>query len=844
MKLFLFHFLEIVAVTVFFLAQSSASSDTGDTMIQNLSLVNGQTLTSTGELFQLGFFSLDNSLAMGYLGIWYCDLTPQEGTVVWIANRNNSVNTSMASFNLTSDGNLILFEEDRIVWSTGTRSTGLNSTHLQLLESGNLVLNDSNSILWQSFEDSNDIGTYLPGMKLGFDNRTNTSWQQVSWKNLTDPSPGDYIHVILAQPIPDLFTLHRSAKYYRSGLWNGNGLIGHPSMVRRQVASSVSFTFVLNQNETYYMANYTTSPTPVLSRSVLCVNGTFQRWFLETGGKGEWQLLWSFPEDDCDIYNHCGRNSVCTKSYDGVYCQCLDGFVKIAENGCQREKPLNYSSNNQFSKAQNMKVPDTENATPRGKMSLDDCKNLCLSDSSRVAYAVISGSYGCITWPGDLLDLRTLDDGGGEDLYIRLAESSTKKQAWVAIVIPLLLGFFLLCCVGGVLVWRKRNRASTRLLLQLPNIKEGDSMSTRDDVSESRSIAIDSEDSRLHNTDKGVGMINTLGLLPSYDLGTIKTATNNFSDRNKLGEGGFGVVYMGQLEDGQKIAVKKLSRNSSQGPNEFQNELSLIAKLQHRNLVRLLGCCIEDMERIIILEYMENKSLDAFIYANHMKMTQDKTKSSLLNWQKRLEVIIGIARGLLYLHQDSILRVIHRDLKPSNILLDKDMIPKISDFGIARIFEGDRALEDETNRPIGTFGYMAPEYLLYGQFSFKSDVFSFGVIVLEILSGKRNRTFGQTNSNLNLLQHAYKLWKEGRSLEILDDVVNCPYPTIEILRCIRMALLCVQDNYEDRPTMTEVVMMLASDEQLLTPLKQPTITSTYSEGDCSTKEMSITITGR
>ncbi|XP_042377157.1 G-type lectin S-receptor-like serine/threonine-protein kinase At1g61500 isoform X2 [Zingiber officinale] len=189
-------------------------------------------------------------------------------------------------------------------------------------------------------------------------------------------------------------------------------------------------------------------------------------------------------------------------------------------------------------------------------------------------------------------------------------------------------------------------------------------------------------------------MLNTLGLLPSYDLCTIKNATNNFSDGNKLGEGGFGVVYKGQLEDAQTIAVKKLSKNSSQGPSEFQNELSLIAKLQHRNLVRLLGCCIEGAERLIVLEYMENKSLDAFIY--------DKIKSSLLNWQKRLDIIIGIARGLLYLHQDSILRVIHRDLKPSYILLDRDMSPTISDFGIARIVEGDRDLADGTTRPIGT----------------------------------------------------------------------------------------------------------------------------------------------
>ncbi|XP_042383191.1 receptor-like serine/threonine-protein kinase SD1-7 isoform X2 [Zingiber officinale] len=814
MKLFPSHLLKIVAVTLFFLAPSSSSGD---------------------HLFRLGFFSLDNSSANGYLGIWYCNLTPQEGTVVWIANRNKPVNKSMASFNFTSDGNLILFEEDRNVWSTETRSTGLNSARLQLLDSGNLVLNDSYSILWQSFEHPNDSDTYLPGMKLGFNSRTNTSWREVSWKNSADPSPGDYIKLIRALPIPDLVIFNRSAKYHRSGLWNGNEFVGHPSMANSQVA--INFTFVSNENETYYMANYTAPPKPVLSRTVLCHNGTSQRWFL---GTGEWQLLWSIPEDVCDMYNYCGRNKMCTKKYNGPVCQCLPGFVKIEENGCQSEKPLNCSSN-QFSAVHNVKVPDTENATARGNISLDDCKNFCLDDCSCVAYAVISAPYGCITWTGDLLDLRTFDDEGLDDLYIRLAgnlnidsNGSTRKHAWAAIAIPLLLGFFLLCCVG-LLMWRKRNRASTGLLLQLPNLKEGDSM-TRDDGSESRLVSIDSEDSRdLHNTDKGVGMLNTLGLLPSYDFCTIKNATNNFSDGNKLGEGGFGVVYKGQLEDGQRIAVKKLSRNSSQGPNEFQNELSLIAKLQHRNLVRLLGCCIEGAERLIVLEYMENKSLDAFIY--------DKTKSSLLDWQKRLDIIIGIARGLLYLHQDSILRVIHRDLKPSNILLDRDMTPKISDFGIARIAEGDRDLADGTTRPIGTFGYMAPEYLSCGYFSFKSDVFSFGVIVLEILSGKRNRTFGQANSGLNLLQHTYRLWKEGRSLNILDDAVSCSYPTIKILRCIRMALLCVQDNYENRPTMTEVVMILTSEDHLI-PLKQPIITSTRSDGDYTTKEMSITITGR
>ncbi|XP_074561716.1 receptor-like serine/threonine-protein kinase SD1-7 [Curcuma longa] len=422
-----------------------------------------------------------------------------------------------------------------------------------------------------------------------------------------------------------------------------------------------------------------------------------------------------------------------------------------------------------------------------------DC-DPCLQSGGRCGFNETTSTFMCICADG---------------VHANTCESSTskRKELVLAITIPLLLGFFLLCCVIAV-VRMKRNRAA-------------------------KSIVNDSEDSLLQNP--GVDLIN-MGILPSYDLSTIKAATNDFSDENKLGEGGFGVVYKGQLQDGKKIAVKKLSRYSSQGPNEFQNELSLIAKLQHRNLVRLLGSCIEGDERLIILEYMENKSLDTFIY--------DKTRSPLLNWQKRLEIITGIARGLLYLHQDSLLRIIHRDLKPSNILLDKDMIPKISDFGIARIFEGDGALENATTRPIGTIGYMAPEYLNEGIFSFKSDVFSFGVIVLEILSGQRNRIINHTDASMNLLGHAYRLWKEDRSLEILDNALDCSYPTTEILRCIRMSLLCVQDNVEDRPTMAEIVMMLTSEDQLQTPFKQPTIISTIGEERFTVNEMSLTITGR
>ncbi|XP_025827150.1 cysteine-rich receptor-like protein kinase 10 isoform X2 [Panicum hallii] len=296
-----------------------------------------------------------------------------------------------------------------------------------------------------------------------------------------------------------------------------------------------------------------------------------------------------------------------------------------------------------------------------------------------------------------------------------------------------------------------------------------------------------------------------------YDFSQVLEATCHFSEENKLGQGGFGPVYKGRFPDGMEIAVKRLASHSGQGFTEFKNEIQLIAKLQHTNLVRLLGCCYQGQEKLLIYEYLPNKSLDFFIF--------DETRRALVDWNKRLVIIDGIAQGLLYLHKHSRLRVIHRDLKASNILLDHEMNPKISDFGLAKIFSKNDT-EQNTKRIVGTYGYMAPEYASEGLFSVKSDVFSFGVLILEIISGQRTSRFHRYGDFINLLGHAWQLWKEERWLQLVDASI-AEYRTPGMMRCINIALLCVQENAANRPTMSDVVAMLSSENVTLPEPKHP-----------------------
>ncbi|KAG1347246.1 receptor-like serine/threonine-protein kinase SD1-8 [Cocos nucifera] len=689
----------------------------GDTMTPTKPIKDGQTLMSSGGTFELGFFSPGDSKSR-YLGIQYKG-TPDKA-VVWVANRISPVNDSTGVLNLTGDGNLVLLNgTGYIFWSTDT-SNAINPV-VQLLDSGNLVLIQGTSkiLSWQSFDHPSNI--LLPGMKLERDLRTNIDRHLTSWKSSSDPSPGDYSYKIHINAVPELFLWRGSVQIlYRTGPWTGRGFNGIPEM-----ETTKTFRFNLSSNEHAATYTFVVLDNSILSGLLLNETGVVQR-VVRFKPKLGWDVYWWHPKDPCDEYANCGVNGVCSTSYSPA-CDCLRGFspkspqnwrLRDNSDGCVRRTALNCSTDG-FSVLQQVKLPDTSNATVHSGKNQEECEDWCLKNCTCSAYAIIEGS-GCVSWTGDLVDIRLFTDGW-ENLHVRLASSEL-----------------------------------------------GDTMTPTKPIKD------------------GQTLMSSGG---TFELGFFSPGDS----KSRY----LGIQYKGTPDKAVVWVANRISPvNDSTG------------------VLNLTG--------------------------------DDKKRSAFLNWQKRLDIILGIARGLLYLHQDSRLKIIHRDLKASNILLDEDLNPKISDFGTARIFKVDQ-IEENTKRVVGTYGYMSPEYAMDGIFSVKSDVFSFGVLVLEILSGKKNRMIKQAEAHVNLLGHAWRLWTEGRCLEILDEAVGCTYPESKVLQCIQVALSCVQERSEDRPTMAEVVLMLGTEGALLPQPQRPGfyIATPSTERDWSTSnKLTVTIEGR
>ncbi|KAK7244442.1 hypothetical protein RIF29_39264 [Crotalaria pallida] len=779
------------------LLNNLAYSTAKDTINSVQSIKDNETIVSAGEIYELGFFSPENS-DNRYVGIWYNKIKPK--TVVWVANRNNPLNDSSGVLQFNENRILVLLNHNKsVIWSSNTTKYVQNPV-AKLLDSGNFIVQAMDSsksdpkdeFLWQSFDYPCD--TVLPGQKFGRNLITGLNRYLTSWNSSDDPSQGKFNYQVDVVGFPEIVLREGNAKRFRFGSWNGIYLSGCPQMKQNSENTLFTFNFVSNEEEAYF--SFEPVNRSSLQRLNLRSDGYIEgsRWSAENNG---WSITAKVPVDDCDYYAKCGAHATCNIENIPV-CHCLNGFVRKTDDiygDCVRKTPLSCHEDG-FLKFSGLKLPDTGKSWFNRTISLEECRMLCMKNCSCTAYAasdISLGATGCVHWFDKLIDMKEFA-ASNDDIYIRMAGTEIKSierkksysQKTTIIICVSAIGILILGLT--IYLWKSRQKGRKK----------------------QESLERDTNAINEHNEEDPE--------LPLFDMPTIISATNNFSSDNILGEGGFGPVFKGVLEDGREIAVKRLSLNSSQGVQEFKNEVKHIAKLQHRNIVRLLGCCLQGGERLLIYEYMPNKSLDNFIFAGK--------KGKLLDWSERLHIINGIARGILYLHQDSRLRIVHRDLKAGNILLDDEMNAKISDFGLARSFGGN-GTEANTEHVVGTYGYLSPEYIIDGDYSTKSDVFSFGVLVLEIVSGKRNRGFYHQEHRFNLLGHAWRLFTEGKCYELVDETLRDSLNISAVTRSIHVGLLCVQVSPDDRPSMSTVVLMLSSEF----PLPQPKEPGFYTERD-------------
>ncbi|KAG2558840.1 hypothetical protein PVAP13_8NG349400 [Panicum virgatum] len=693
-------FLNLATLIFSVLLLTSAS----DTLNSGGNITDGETLVSAGGLFTLGFFSPSPAgvPTKRYLGIWFTASAPPEA-VCWVANREAPLNSTSGVLVMDSARSLLLLDgSGQTAWSSSKTNTTAPATVAQLLESGNLVVlrdktsGGGGSVLWQSFDHPSN--TLIAGMRFGRNPRTGEERSLTSWRAPDDPAPGDCRVALDTRGLPHAVGWRGGAKLYSSGPWNGRWFSGFPEMA--SYPGIYSIEVAVRPDEVAFV--FTALAGAPFARLLLTDEGAIQQQtWRGPAGRG-WNIWDASPRDVCDAYGKCGAFGLCDAvTASTLFCGCVHGFspaspsewsMRETSGGCRRDVPLDCGKTNGtptttdgFRVVRGVKLPDTDNATVDMTATLEQCRARCLANCSCVAYAaadirVGGDGSGCVMWVGDIVDVRYVDKG--QDLYVRLAKSELndekRRAAAKLIVIPVTVSLLALTAVLGMyLVWRCRLRGRASSLMFLQGQRPSNHAQTK------AMLGFLSKTSELGDDDLD---------LPLVCFGDIVSATNNFSEENMLGQGGFGKVYKGVLDD-REVAIKRLGQGSGQGAEEFRNEVLLIAKLQHRNLVRLLGCCIHGDEKLLMYEYLPNKSLDFFIF--------DAANKKVLDWPTRFKIIKGISRGLLYLHQDSRLTIVHRDLKPSNILLDTDMSPKISDFGMARIFDRNQQ-EANTNRVVGT----------------------------------------------------------------------------------------------------------------------------------------------
>ncbi|XP_057525661.1 G-type lectin S-receptor-like serine/threonine-protein kinase At2g19130 [Amaranthus tricolor] len=740
----------------------------GDDMITaNGSLTGDQTIISATGLFELGFFKPGNT-SNYYIAIWYKKIPGK--AIIWVANRDQPVsNKHTSKLEFWSDGNLVLLSNESKsspIWSTNLSYNPSKSLKAVLLDDGNLVLRDgsnSKTPIWQSFDHPTD--TLMPDGKLGLNKAKNTSQVLTSWKSLEDPGTGHY--TIERDPNASQFIMlwNKTEQYWTSGLWIPNqqifSLVPELRFLKTQL---YSFSYVDNDNESYI--TYSVKNPSIVTRLVMDVSGQIKQltWL---DNAQQWVLFWTQPGQQCEAYAYCGAFAVCNQS-SLPYCHCLHGFDPNSESewnlndysgGCARKTKLSCETGedtDKFLVSPSRVLPEHPHFD--SARSIEECETACLRNCSCTAYAF--DENGCYVWFVDLLNMRQQSDNSGKILYVRVAESDVRASGNKKLVMGVLVGLGMgLVAVFG-LIYFVHWRGKRRLFVATKTMEHS---------------------------------------LTRFSYRDLQSATRNFSQ--KLGGGGFGSVFKGMLPDSTPIAVKKLEKTShNQGEKQFRAEVSAIGMIQHVNLVRLCGFCSEGSQRLLVYEYMPNGSLNTRLF-------NKEENFPVLNWRMRYQIATGTARGLAYLHEKCRDCIIHCDIKPENILLDAEFGPKVADFGLAKLVGREFSRVLTTIR--GTRGYLAPEWISGDAVTAKADVYSYGMTLFEIISGRRNIHYA-TEGRLDF----YPTWAmtkiiEGEDvLHIIDPRLEGDAEKEEVMRICKLACWCIQDEETQRPSMGQAVQVL------------------------------------
>uniref|UniRef100_A0ACD5WIM2 Uncharacterized protein n=1 Tax=Avena sativa TaxID=4498 RepID=A0ACD5WIM2_AVESA len=756
-----------------------APSRATDTIAAGRPLSGGQRLVSKRGKFALGFFQPDTSSPNWYIGIWYNQIPKH--TTVWVANRDAPVSDPATSrLSVSTDGNLALHDgraaNKSPLWSTNVTTTG--STVGVLLDTGNLVLADASNasrVLWQSFDHFGD--TWLPGGKLGRNKRTGQVTRLFAWRGYGDPAPGAFSLELDPDGASSQYLLswNGTATYWTSGNWTGHGFTAVPEMMVTDSypLSLYTFGYVDGVDESYFV--YDVKDDAVVTRFVVDVTGQvkFLTW---VESAAEWMLFWSEPKAQCDVYALCGAFASCVEN-ELPSCRCLRGFSERRPRawmqgdhaaGCVRDTALQRcgavtpkgKNEDRFYTMPDVKLPSSEQGVVAAA-SARDCELACLGNCSCTAYAYDGG--GCSLWHDGLINLQdTSSTGtGGGTIHIRLAASEfTSTGHNKALIIGTVVAAAVVAAATAIAL-------ATVLVLR-------------------------------SRKSKGPTRVKLEGSLMAFTYRDMQSVTKNFSE--KLGGGAFGSVFKGSLHDATAtlVAVKKLE-GVRQGEKQFRAEVSTIGTIQHVNLIRLLGFCSQGTRRLLVYEHMPNGSLDRHLFGS-------ASSNGVLSWETRYQIALGVARGLDYLHEKCRDCIIHCDIKPENILLDDAFAAKVADFGLAKLMGRDFSRVLTTMR--GTVGYLAPEWISGTAITAKADVFSYGMLLFEIVSGRRNVEQRRDGTVDFFPSTAVSRLLDGDVRSAVDGRLGGDADMDEVERACKVACWCVQDDEGARPSMGMVVQFL------------------------------------